>query len=417
LIRTLFLLRVENTLTHRRSFIEARLQAARRAAYSHRAIIQNGIGDFRKLLQGCATREGTQHYRDRFKEIAASDHFRQAQNLWFSSIGIGTYLGNGDEETDRRYTESIVRAVELGANLIDTAANYRFQRSERAIGAALDELSKRGFTREEIVICTKGGYLPFDGAPPRDVRQYIEENFIKTRIAGWGEIAGGAHCMSPRYLENQLDQSLRNMNLDCVNVYYVHNPESQLAAVSSDEFRKRLRAAFEFLEQCVANHKIQNYGVATWNGFRAEPDARDYHSLESMVEIARELAGDEHHFRFIQLPVNLAMPEALFFQNQKLGDEYVSALEAAEAFSITAIASGSILQGQVARGLPEAIRDPLGSLATDAQTGIQFVRSAPGITTALVGMSSVAHVEENLQLVQAEPVSADDLLSVFDQEE
>jgi aryl-alcohol dehydrogenase-like predicted oxidoreductase len=66
--------------------------------------------------------------------------------------------------------------------------------------------------------------------------------------------------------------------------------------------------------------------------------------------------------------------------------------------------------------LPEAIRDPLGSLATDAQTGIQFVRSAPGITTALVGMSQRAHVEENLQLVGVAPAQPDDLLSVFDQE-
>jgi predicted aldo/keto reductase-like oxidoreductase len=136
-----------------------------------------------------------------------------------------------------------------------------------------------------------------------------------------------------------------------------------------------------------------------------------------MVELAREIAGDEHHFRFIQLPVNLAMPEALFFQNQKLEDEYVSAVEAAGGFGITAIASGSLLQGQAARGLPEAIRDALGSLATDAQTGIQFVRSAPGITTALVGMSKVAHVEENLELVKVPTASQDDLLRVFDQEE
>jgi aryl-alcohol dehydrogenase-like predicted oxidoreductase len=67
--------------------------------------------------------------------------------------------------------------------------------------------------------------------------------------------------------------------------------------------------------------------------------------------------------------------------------------------------------------LPEAIRDALGSLATDAQTGIQFVRSAPGVTTALVGMSNVEHVEENLALVSAATVSPDDLLKVFDQEE
>lgn len=367
-------------------------------------------------IDGRATSEGTARYRERFREVADADHFRKGQNLWLSSIGVGTYLGDADDETDARYAEAVTRAVELGANVIDTAANYRFQRSERSIGAALRELTARGFAREELVICTKGGYLPFDGEPPADVRQYVEETFVKPGIAGFADIAAGSHCMTPGYLQNQLQQSLVNMNLSCIDVYYVHNPESQLGAVSEDEFWKRLRAAFEFLEQKVAEGKIGNYGVATWNGFRVEPDANGYHSLERMAEIGKDVGGDNHHFRFIQLPFNLAMPEALFFQNQKLGDDFVSALQAADKLGITAIASGSLLQGQVARGLPEAIRDPLGSLATDAQTGIQFVRSAPGITTALVGMSQRAHVEENLHLVGIAPAQPDDLLSVFDED-
>src|SRR5258707_1989642 len=196
-------------------------------------------------INGCATPQGTARYRERFKENAAAEHFRQAQGLWLSAIGVGTYLGDANEETDRRYTEAVVRAVELGANVIDTAANYRFQRSERAIGAALSELVTRGFGREEIVICAKGGYLPFDGAPPRDVRQYIEETFVKPGIAGFADIADGAHCMTARYLQSQLGRSLVNMNLSCVDVYYVHNPESQLAVVSAEEFWQRLRAAFE----------------------------------------------------------------------------------------------------------------------------------------------------------------------------
>src|SRR5688572_19231805 len=182
-------------------------------------------------------------------------------------------------------------------------------------------------------------------------------------------------------------------------------------------FSRRLRAAFEFLEQSVAQGKIRNYGVATWNGFRVEPNARGYHSLEQMVEVARAIAGDSHHFRFIQLPVNLAMPEALFFQNQKVGDEWMTATDAAHKLGVTVIASGSILQGQVARGLPEAIGQALGSLATDAQTGIQFVRSAPGITTALVGMSHVAHVEENLELVRFQPAEPEAVTGLFEQEE
>src|ERR1043166_777147 len=232
-------------------------------------------------VHNSATADGTARYRKRFTS-AAKDYFRQAGDLWFSSIGVGTYLGHPDEETDRAYTEAIIRAVELGANVIDSAANYRFQRSERSVGAAIDELQQRGFGRDEIVMCTKGGYLPFDGAPPRDVRRYIEENFIATGVATWGEIAGGSHCMTPAYLDHQLRQSLRNMKVDCVDVYYVHNPESQLSAVSPDEFWRRLRGAFEFLEQAVVADRIKHYGVATWNGFREEPDSQSYHSLESM---------------------------------------------------------------------------------------------------------------------------------------
>lgn len=368
-------------------------------------------------LTGSATLQGTARYRDRFKDQVAENHFRNEQNLWLSSIGIGTYLGNADDATDAKYTEAVVRAVELGANVIDTAANYRFQRSERSIGKALGELTNtKGPSREEILICTKGGYLPFDGAPPEDVRGYIEETFVRPGIARLEDFVSGSHCMTPGYLQNQLEQSLRNMDLECVDVYYVHNPESQLGSVSEEEFYSRLRAAFERLEQNVAQGKIKMYGVATWNGFRVPPEARGYHSLRRMVEMAREVGGESHGFRFIQLPFNLAMPEALVLRNQIVDEVEVSTLEAAAALSVTVVSSASILQGRVAHGLPETIREPLGSLATDALTAIQFVRSTPGITTALVGMSNSQHVAENLQLVRVEPAHADDYRRVFGEE-
>jgi aryl-alcohol dehydrogenase-like predicted oxidoreductase len=367
-------------------------------------------------LTGSATHEGTVSYRERFKDTAAAHHFRQAQKLTLSSIGIGTYLGNPDADTDERYTESIVRAVQRGVNVIDTAANYRFQRSERAIGKALQELtSKHGFARDEIVICTKGGYLPFDGAPPRDVRRYVEETFVKPGIARFEDIVGGSHCMTPSYLQDQLDQSLRNMDVQCVDVYYIHNPESQLGYVSKNEFAKRLKSAFELLEKKRAQGKLQFYGVATWNGFRVRSEQQDYHALENMVELAAEVGGESHGFRFVQLPFNLAMPEALTLSNQMIGGEQVSLLEAAQALDITVVSSASIFQGRVAQGLPETVRGPLGSLATDAQTAIQLVRSAPGVTTALVGMSQPAHVEENLALIAVEPASHEQFAQLFSQ--
>src|SRR6266550_3107551 len=365
-------------------------------------------------VSGHATIEGTTRYRNRFKDRVAEHHFRRQQDLLLSSIGIGTYLGNPDAATDASYTDALVRAVQLGANVIDSAANYRFQRSERSIGAALSRLTdEHGFSREEIVICTKGGYLPFDGAPPRSVRAYVEETFVKTGIAGFEDIAGGSHCMTPAYLQNQLDQSLRNMDVECVDVYYIHNPESQLASVSVSEFYTRLRAAFELLEQNRKQGKLTTYGVATWNGFRVTPESREYHSFERMTEVAQEVGGDSHGFRFIQLPYNLAMPEALTLRNQIVNGEELSSLEAAALSSVTTVASASMLQGRVAQGMPETIRKPLGSLGTDAQTAIQFVRSSPGITTALVGMSRREHVEENLQLASIEPVGEAEFLKVF----
>ncbi len=164
-----------------------------------------------------ATQFGTENFTKRFPK-AAENHFRTAQNLRLSSIGIGTYLGNWDTETDENYKTAIVKFVESGGNVIDTAANYRFQRSERNIGAALKDLFEKGFSREEIFVCTKGGYLPFDNEPPTDVRKYFEDNFVKKGIAEFDDLVGGSHCMSPDYLQSQIDQSLENMQIDALDL-------------------------------------------------------------------------------------------------------------------------------------------------------------------------------------------------------
>ncbi|MET0754348.1 MAG: aldo/keto reductase [Pyrinomonadaceae bacterium] len=350
-----------------------------------------------------ATAEGTKRFAEKFSD-AASGHFRDAQGLTVSSIGIGTYLGNWDAETDKNYSEAISKFVESGGNVIDTAANYRFQRSERNIGEALAKLQGKGFAREEILICTKGGYLPFDGEPPRNVQSYFEENFVKKGIATFEDLVGGSHCMTPKYLESQIEQSLANMQVEAVDVFYIHNPESQLSEVDKYTFEARLAKAFEKLEEKRGENKLQFYGAATWNGFRAAPDDAGYHSLERMVNIARQIGGEAHGFRFIQLPFNLAMPEAYLFQNQAVAGKVFSTIDAANELGVSVMCSASILQGKLAANLPPQLNETLGNLKTDAQTSLQFVRSTPNVTTALIGMSKTAHVEENLELAKIEPV-------------
>ena len=98
-----------------------------------------------------ASKEGTIRYTQRFAGRAAEGHFREAQRLMLSSLGLGTYLGQPDEKTDEGYTAAVVTAVESGMNVLDTAINYRFQRSERSIGTAIQQLAGKGVARDELV--------------------------------------------------------------------------------------------------------------------------------------------------------------------------------------------------------------------------------------------------------------------------
>ncbi len=361
-----------------------------------------------------ATPEETRRYRDRLKPQATAGHFRESQGLTMSSIGLGTYLGESDDETDDRYRKSIVRAVGLGVNVIDSAINYRFQRSERSIGAALRDLHESGTaSRDELVIATKAGFLSFDGVRPADPQDYFVKTYLDTGLLQPDDIAAGSHAMTPRYLENQLDRSLKNLDLDVIDIFYIHNPETQLEEISREMFFERLRASFEFLESAISDGKIRMYGTSTWNAYRIPGNARGFLSLSEVVQCARDVAGEDHHFAFVQLPYNLAMREAYGHRNQPVGGRSLSTLEAAAELGITVIASASILQDRLSRNLPESVTQQLPNLRTDSQRAIQFVRSTPGIRTALVGMSRPEHVEENLYLAKIAPLSPEAIQSMF----
>src|SRR3984885_6059159 len=204
--------------------------------------------------------------------------------------------------------------------------------------------------------------------------------------ASWREGAAppACHSIAPKFIADQLERSRRNLGVETIDVYYLHNPETQLGEVPREMFNSRVRAAFEFLESAVAAAKIHFYGLATWNGFRQNENEQDFLSLATMESLARDVAGLSHHFRFVQLPCNLGMTEALTRSNQELDGARGPAVGAASKIGITLMASASMLQGQLAKGLPQFVKNALG-MSTDAERAIQFVRSTPGIATALVG--------------------------------
>lgn len=330
---------------------------------------------------------------------ATAEFYRPGwDGLSMASIGLGTYLGEPNAATDAGYMAAVRRYWQLGGNLVDSAINYRFQRSERAIGAALQAALAAGdITRDEVVLCTKGGYISFDGGWPADPEAWVRQTIIDTGLAQANDIIDG-QCMAPAYLRHQIAQSRANLQVDCIDLYYLHNPESQLPAVGAALFRERLREAFATLEVAVSQGHVRAYGAATWNGLRAAPGAADYLSLESLLEAARDVSGDRHHFRAVQLPFNLRLLEAAASRNQPGQQGLAPLLQVAAEHDIAVIASAALMQSQIIGRLPEAMWARFEPGLTDAQRGLQFARSAPGMSAALAGMSRVAHVEENLGL-------------------
>jgi aryl-alcohol dehydrogenase-like predicted oxidoreductase len=367
------------------------------------------------MIAGAATFEGTERYASRIGGRLPHGHFRRlAGGPRTSSIGIGTYLGREDGATDLLYQQAIRRALERGINVIDTAVNYRFQRSERAIGAVLEEAFRRQLVaRDEVVVATKGGFVPFDGAMPRDPGKFFIETYVKPGIVAPDDVVAGSHCLAPRFLADQIERSRRNLGLATLDIYYVHNPETQLDEVDRETFLGRLRRAFEALEFAVADGRIARYGAATWNGYRTDPGTAGHLSLEETVRAAHDVAGADHHFKVIQLPYNLAMTEAYTRATQRVGADVVTVAEAARRLGIYVMASASVYQGQLTRNLPPVVAEFLPGLETDAQRALQFVRSTPGIGTALVGMKSVANVEENAAVTGVTPLPGEDFARLF----
>lgn len=365
------------------------------------------------LIPGRATLEGTARFRERFADRLPGN-FRLAHGLWLSSIGAGTYLGEPTARTDERYASAIEQVIESGVNVIDTAVNYRHQRSERSVGQALGALISRGaLQRDEIYLATKGGFLNFDGDVPDDPSSYFYEQVIQTGLAKAEDVAAECHVISPAYLRRQIAVSRKNLGVETIDLYYVHNPETQLSRASRGEFRRRLRDAFQSLEEAVAQGAIGAYGVATWNAFRVGGESREKLALDEVLAAAEEAGGEAHHFRAIQLPFNFAMTEALTIPTQELEGREVPALRAASEHDLLVFASASLLQGQLSEGLPEEITRHFPGLKTDAQRALQFVRSTPGITSALVGMSQTRHVEENAATLAIPPLTLEEYQAIF----
>jgi aryl-alcohol dehydrogenase-like predicted oxidoreductase len=326
-----------------------------------------------------------------------------------SSLGLGTYLGQSSDAADTAYAEAARTFFAAGGTVFDTAANYRNGRSERALGFAF-----KGLPREGYFVSTKAGYIPMpEGDPDEGPRAWFHRVLERPGILSVDDLVDGCHAMTPKYLAHQLGLSLEALGLNTLDLFHLHNPEQQLAHLGPDAFYAMIGRAFEACEGFVESGKIGAYGVATWNGFRVPPGQEGHLSLAQLLEAAVVAGGRDHHFRWIQLPLNLAMPEAFIAPTQMIDGMAMTPLAAAQASGLLVQTSASIMQARILRQLPEGFAEALG-LHTPGQAALQFTRSCPGVTTALCGMGRAEHVVENMAVLAIPKLNPIALKNLFE---
>ena len=231
--------------------------------------------------------------------------------------------------------------------------------------------------------------------------QYVIREYGKTGIVKEGDISPGYHCMTLPYLNDQLERSLKNIGLDCIDLMYLHNSVEGQTHIPRDQFLKNLKEVFDFYEKKRKEGKIRFYGMATWECFRTNLENPLFLQLADVMDLAIQAGGHDHGFRFIQLPFNLMLDQAYITKNHNIDGKTVSILEAAQKFNLGVFTSVPLMQGKLlaTNVIPESVNSSVSVRL------LQFVRSTPGIIAPLIGHKSESHVKENMDVMKIPPLS------------
>ncbi len=280
------------------------------------------------LIPGSASPEATAAIPARHSDWMESYRTLGRTGLTCSGVGFGTYRVHLRVQEHRA---ALAKALRMGVNLIDTSSNYTGGNAERLIGEVLSGLIGQSVVkREEIIVVSKGGYIQGE----------LFEEMQRRANAAHADYAAGSelseivrhsqglwHSMHPDFLRDQLTDSLERLQLETMDVYLLHNPEYYIEwAIGDgippeeiiDEYHRRIKQAFAYLESEVERGRIRWYGISS-NTFPRTEDAIDRTSLERVWQSAEAIAGAAHHFAAVEFPMNIFEPGAIAERNQHHG--------------------------------------------------------------------------------------------------
>lgn len=279
-----------------------------------------------------------------------------------SRLGLGTYRIRGDA------TRVVSMAHQFGIRDFDTAPNYLHGLAEECVAKGLEEVPN-----SDVQVSTKAGY---------DQGGLLETMLTRGELA-YESTHKGRHCIAPVYVGRRVRMSSRILGK--IGTLFLHNPEHALVNVSAERAARLVCECFDELETLCHEGTISSYGVATWSLFSGTP-----FTVSWLLEQARVVSGDHHHFHAVQMPVNLLEIEVARLALAGMGPIAEAQAAGLHVYASAPLAGGQIMQlgnAELARHVSSGMFDDM------AKASLLFCKSIPGIEVVLASASTEQHLK------------------------
>jgi aryl-alcohol dehydrogenase-like predicted oxidoreductase len=183
------------------------------------------------------------------------------------------------------------------------------------------------------------------------------------------------------------------MGCDYIDILYLHNFEVLKNNISYENVLIILRSAIKKINDLIKKGLVKKFGLASWGGFIFNDNTLIL-QLADIIKICEE-ENCLTHLGAIQFPFNIKMLDAIFNKTQNIGSDKFSILKACEKYSINTITSAPLLQGHIDEyQFPNGIENYFGNDISKARLALLFVKSTPNISSTIVGVKSIAHLED-----------------------
>jgi len=311
-----------------------------------------------------------------------------AVDFKFSAVGFGCWAtGGGDiwnATDDDNSIDAIRRAVELGVNFFDVAPVYGLGHAAEILGKAL------GNDRQQVIIGSKCGLV-------------------------WDEAGNVTNNLSPESIQQEIDDSLRRLNTDYIDIYQIHWPDPNTPIAETIGALNDIKQAGK-----IRHIGVSNFSIALTDEARQHGDVVSHQGLYNLLErnpthyhnIPLDYRTDtdvlpyctEHGLAFFPYSPLFQGLLTDHFQPQNHFDEN-------DVRSANPKLNGELFQQYY------AIREKLVAFAKDighplSQVAINWMIHDPAVTSVICGAQTVEHVEQNVASVSWE--LTDDMLAEID---